>query len=332
MKLLNEETLLVGEYPPGVADGPFIEANLNYILNNFKTCYGRDFKVVRIPMPPDQYGLYPNNGGDYRTYTNSMIVNKTIIIPTYELRYDTTAFRIYREAMPGYNIVGINSNAIIPSLGTIHCIVKEVGANNPIHISHATLDSVADSSHTYPVIAAIRTNTGVQTANLHWTTDTTIGFQSIPMDTAGQDSFMAAIPQQLPGTRIFYYLEAQASSGKTRTLPMTAPQGFFQFSVSMPTAIAGSGKNLPDQIRLLPGYPNPFNSRTSIKFYLPVKSNITLEIYNSVGQRIHVLSDGSLNSGWHTFHWDAEKVSSGIYFYRLHAEDFSETRKLLYIK
>jgi hypothetical protein len=283
-------------------------------------------------MPPDQYGRYPDNGGDYRTYTNSMIVNKTVIIPTYELRYDTTAFRIYREAMPGYNIVGINSNSIIPLLGTIHCIVKEVGANNPIYISHATLDSVADSSQTYPVIAAIRTNSGVQAANLYWTTDTTLGFQSITMDTVGQDSFMASIPQQLPGTTIFYYLEAQAISGNIRTLPMTAPRGFFQFSVSGPTAITGSDKNVPDQISLLPGYPNPFNSSTTIKFYLPVKRDITLEIYNSVGQRIHVLSDESLNSGWHTFHWDAGKVSSGIYFYRLHAEGFSKTRKLLYIK
>jgi agmatine/peptidylarginine deiminase len=75
-------------------------------------------------MPP-QNNLYPNNGGDYRTYTNSIIINKTVIVPTYETYYDTTALRIYREAMPGYNVVSINCNSIIPSLGAIHCITKK---------------------------------------------------------------------------------------------------------------------------------------------------------------------------------------------------------------
>jgi len=64
MKLLDEETLLVGEYPPGVADGPQIEINLQYILQNYQTCFGRPFNVVRIPMPPDAIGRYPNAGGD----------------------------------------------------------------------------------------------------------------------------------------------------------------------------------------------------------------------------------------------------------------------------
>ena len=52
MKLIDEETLLVGQYPQGVSDGPQIEANINYILNNYQTSYGRPYRVVRIPMPP----------------------------------------------------------------------------------------------------------------------------------------------------------------------------------------------------------------------------------------------------------------------------------------
>ncbi len=51
--------------------------------------------------------------------------------------YDTTALRIYREAMPGYNIVGINCNSIIYLNGAIHCITKEVGSFNPLFISHS---------------------------------------------------------------------------------------------------------------------------------------------------------------------------------------------------
>ena len=64
MKLLDESTLLVAEYPAGVADGPQIEANLQYVLSNFTTRWGTPFNVVRIPSPPEQGGGYPNQNGD----------------------------------------------------------------------------------------------------------------------------------------------------------------------------------------------------------------------------------------------------------------------------
>jgi agmatine/peptidylarginine deiminase len=86
-------------------------------------------------MPPAANGQYPNTNGDYRTYTNSVFVNKTIIVPFYEEKYDTIARRIYENLLPGYNVVGIDCNKIIPSLGAIHCITKEVGVLDPLMIS-----------------------------------------------------------------------------------------------------------------------------------------------------------------------------------------------------
>ena len=180
MKLLDEETLSRRAISPGVADGPQIEANLQYILNNFQTCFGKPYKVVRIPMPPHN-GQYPPSG-NYRTFTNSIIINKTVIVPTYEYQYDTTGLRIYREAMPGYNIVGINSNSIIPSLGAIHCIVKEIGVNDPIFISHSALRDTNNTSTPYKVKAYIKTKSGISNAKVYWTTDTTQGFSSVKYD------------------------------------------------------------------------------------------------------------------------------------------------------
>jgi agmatine/peptidylarginine deiminase len=332
MKLLDEETLLVGEYPPGVADGPFIEANLNYILNNFTTCYGQPYKVVRIPMPPDQFGRYPDAGGDYRTYTNSVIVNRTVIMPTYELQYDTTAFRIYREAMPGYNIVGINSNSIIPLLGTIHCIVKEVGAYNPIHISHAPLDSQLYVTPSYPVLANITNNSGIQQVTVYWTVDTTQGFNTLTMTNTTQDSFRAEIPQQAPGTEVSYYLEAISVSQKVRTRPVTAPEGLYRFSVAVPVSIANESTENIQEITLYPSYPNPFNSSTTIKFHLPVQSEVSLDVYNSLGEKVTTLHRGLLKSGDHSYEWNADPAGSGIYFYRLTATGYTETQKILLIK
>ncbi|RPI61316.1 MAG: hypothetical protein EHM44_08880, partial [Ignavibacteriales bacterium] len=230
MKLLDEETLLVGQYPAGVADGPQIEANLQYILNNFLTCYGRPYKVVRIPMPPEN-GQYPPSG-DYRTYTNSIIVNKTVIVPTYELQYDSTALRIYREAMPGYRVVGINSNAIITSLGAIHCITKEVGVDEPVYISHPKISGEIVSADPIEIKAFIKTKSGVSNTSVYWTTDTTQNFSVLPMTSISVDTFTAFIPVQSNGTEVFYYISAASNSGKTITKPLTAPDGYYHFKVS----------------------------------------------------------------------------------------------------
>jgi len=230
MKLLDEETLLVGQYPAGVADGPEIEVNLQYILNNFLTCYGRPYKVVRIPMPPEN-GQYPPSG-DYRTYTNSIIVNKTVIVPTYELQYDSTALRIYREAMPGYRVVGINSNAIITSLGAIHCITKEVGVDEPVYISHPKISGEIVSADPIEIKAFIKTKSGVSNTSVYWTTDTTQNFSVLPMTSISVDTFTAFIPVQSNGTEVFYYISAASNSGKTITKPLTAPDGYYHFKVS----------------------------------------------------------------------------------------------------
>ena len=231
MKLLDEETLLVGQYPLGVSDGPQIELNLQYILNNFQTCYGRPFKVVRILMPPDAQGRYPNTGGDYRTYTNSVIVNKTVIVPTYAPQYDTTALRIYKEAMPGYNVVGINSNQMITALGAIHCITKEIGVREPILISHPKIRTTASFTNAYEVKSFIKTRSGVASAEVYWSIDTTQGFTSIPMVENAPDTFVANIPLQSLNTKVFYYISALSNSNKTITKPLTSPKGAYQFIV-----------------------------------------------------------------------------------------------------
>ena len=144
MKLLDEETILMAEYPAGVADGPQIEANLQYVLNNYNSAFGTAYKVVRIPSPPSSGGYFPDNNGYYRTYTNSVFLNNTVLVPFYREEYDTIAQRIYEEVLPGYNIVGIdvdNSGTnLISYSGAIHCITHSVGVDDPLLIQHQSLE------------------------------------------------------------------------------------------------------------------------------------------------------------------------------------------------
>ena len=153
MKLLDESTLMVSEYPQGVADGPQIEANLQYVLSNVTTKWGTPFDVIRIPSPPEFGGGYPNQNGDYLTYSNAVFVNNTILLPTYYEQYDTTAIRVWEEAMPGYNVVGIDCDSpnedIISLSGAIHCITHSVGVADPLMISHLPLQDTEDTENSY---------------------------------------------------------------------------------------------------------------------------------------------------------------------------------------
>jgi hypothetical protein len=95
--------------------------------------------------------------------------------------------------------------------------------------------------------------------------------------------------------------------------------------------------SLPDQYRLCQNYPNPFNPKTSIMFDLPRQSQVTISVYNLLGQRVKTLVEDNLPAGHHTVSWDGtdylkNPVSSGIYFYRFQAGDYIESRKLLLLK
>lgn len=254
MKLIDDETLLVGQYPEGVADGPQIEANLQNILNNYHTPYGRPYRVVRIPMPADESGSYPNNNSDYLTYTNSIILNNLVLVPIYGLSTDNTALNIYRSAMPGYNIVGINMRDVIPYSGAIHCITHEIAANDPIFIEHAAIrDTMSYIAAGYRVSAKVSTSTGVSTANLYWSKDTTQGFDILTMTAEGEEYF-ATIPASLVDTDIYYYIEVKNNNNKTIRRPLVAPEGVYHFYAQGSTstyytltiAVDGNGTTTPN--------------------------------------------------------------------------------------
>ncbi len=329
MKLLDEETIMVGEYPAGVADGPQIELNLQYVLSNFQTCFGRPYKVVRIPMPPSASGQYPPNSS-YYTYTNSVFINKTVIVPVYGLSQDSTALRIYREALPGYRIVGINASGMISALGAIHCITKEIGVFEPVFISHAKLLNTSSTATPYQVRAYAKSRSGIAGASLYWRTDTTQAYSAVAM-TLSQDTFRASIPAQPLGTKVYYYISATSNSGRTVTKPITAPQGFMKFSIDNQTGVTGA-QSIPAEYSLSQNYPNPFNPQTVITFNLGAKGNVTLKVYDALGREVSSPVNEVKEPGVHNVRFDASRISAGVYYYKLTAGEFTATKKMVVVK
>ncbi|MBN2410765.1 T9SS type A sorting domain-containing protein [candidate division KSB1 bacterium] len=85
----------------------------------------------------------------------------------------------------------------------------------------------------------------------------------------------------------------------------------------------------PVLFQLYANYPNPFNPSTTIQFYLHKSTNIKLKIFNIAGQEVATLINGFKSAGDHRITWDPKGLSSGLYFYRLQAGEYSATRKLL---
>jgi hypothetical protein len=98
-----------------------------------------------------------------------------------------------------------------------------------------------------------------------------------------------------------------------------------------PTSVREIG-GVPLVYALDQNYPNPFNPTTTIRFEIPKQSNVELKVYNLLGQVVATLVSGEMKAGNHEATFDAAKLSSGVYFYKLVAGSFIETKKMLLLK
>ena len=93
-----------------------------------------------------------------------------------------------------------------------------------------------------------------------------------------------------------------------------------------------SATAVPTQTELMPNYPNPFNPTTTIRYGLPGKSHVTLAVFNTLGQQIALLVDGVEEAGYHDVSFGASSLASGVYFYRIRAGDFVQTKRLTLLR
>jgi agmatine deiminase len=311
MKLIDEETLLIGEFPEGLSDGPQLETNIDGILANYTNAFGAAYNVIRIPMPSSTGGFYPPDAS-YRTYANNVFVNKTVLVPIYRTEYDTTGLRILREALPGYRIVGIdcdNTGAnIISASGAIHCITKGVGVNDPLLIRHQKLVDTYETVDPYLVSAYIRHKSGIAGASLFWTTDTTQGYAEVAMADQGGNNWSASIPAQPANSTVYYYVRGTANSGKVQVRPIVAPDGYWKFRVlDINSAITD-----PQGPRIIAAFPNPCSSHLVLELGHVRKEQVRITLCDMLGCETQLLHNGPIASDGRVF-MDVSGLPSGAY-------------------
>jgi hypothetical protein len=98
--------------------------------------------------------------------------------------------------------------------------------------------------------------------------------------------------------------------------------------------LSGGLKNnyIVHSFELYQNYPNPFNPSTTIEFDLPKSGEVSLKVFNILGEEVATLVSERLSTGSYSYEWDASNLASGIYLYRLQAGDYVETRKMVLMR
>jgi photosystem II stability/assembly factor-like uncharacterized protein len=152
------------------------------------------------------------------------------------------------------------------------------------------------------------------------------GFNTILDSATVTNSSYVVIPGILfPGTPFFWRAKARYAGGDS-------PWSSVWYFYVEPDGIISSGNVIPKEYKLYQNYPNPFNPSTKIKFDVAASDNISLRIYNSLGQTVEYVFKGNLSAGAYTFNWNAKNLNSGIYFIRMESGNYSFTKRMLLIK
>ena len=94
----------------------------------------------------------------------------------------------------------------------------------------------------------------------------------------------------------------------------------------------GKAKEIPDAFALEQNFPNPFNPSTTIRYALPKRSHVTLSVFNALGQQVATILNGSQDAGYHDVRFDASGIASGVYFYRIQADNNVRTRSFVLLR
>ncbi len=240
--LWDESNFVFSQMPvqmKNFTDYSTINNNVSVILAFTKNS-GDKFKNSTIPLPRKDDGSWYKNDTNYamytRTYSNHLFVNKTIIQPVFastqsgdmaDLQKDLDSIK---SKYPGYNIIPIDIRAFDGMGGAIHCITKQIPADNPLRIIHLPFSGNTEYKKSYPVDAKIYNRSGIANAQCKWRYKGEFSWNLTQLTPASPDSFSGSIENKRNNDTIEYYLEATSNNGKTMTKPITAPAGFYSFS------------------------------------------------------------------------------------------------------
>lgn len=228
-KLVDPETWLVGEWPRLDLNSHYMD-QLVTMLDTMTASTGNPYTIYRVPQP------HRTGMGYWRSYLNAYMQNGKVLVPIYGAWQDSTVLAIFQEALPSWEVIGINCVDFDNSGGAIHCCTKGIAQHDEPHARYLSTNGIQSETH------------------------------------------------------------------------------------------------LPTEFSIHRNYPNPFNAETVISYALPVVSKVKLSIYNVTGKWITDLVNEWRDAGFHEAAFDGSHLSAGIYIYRLSADKFTASGKMVLLK
>jgi agmatine/peptidylarginine deiminase len=207
-KFLGPSTVLVKDVPP--SDPTYDELNDRAaFLSQQMSPWGEPYTVHRVYCPSGTY------------YTNSLILNDKVLVPLFGSSEDSIALQTYRDAMPGYEVLGFTGSWATED--ALHCRTMGVPDSGTLHIDHVPFHSYDITYGDYDITATITALSGMPLLPdellIHYSVDGGL-WQSVPLTAGpGPDEYDGSIPAQAEDAVISYYLEAADESGRVETHP-----------------------------------------------------------------------------------------------------------------
>ncbi len=134
-----------------------------------------------------------------------------------------------------------------------------------------------------------------------------------------------------PHGKRYKYVDAQVKNGRSYEYKIYSVD-IYGNRTEFGSIVAKPVAEIPDKFVLYQNYPNPFNPTTEIRFDIPESGYVKLEIFNSLGEHVAVLYDSFMDAGSKSVKWNAVGFASGVYFYRLTADNFVDVKKMVLMK
>jgi len=286
--------------------------------------FGYPYQVIRVQAADF-------DASDTNPYTNSLILNNKVFVPQTGSSFDDEAITVYELAMPGYEIIGVYSNAWY-STDALHCRTYGIADREMLYIKHYPLFDVVDSEQGYSINAEVYSYAGNEIATgypkLFYSIDNGLTYEEIVMQNIITKSgiYQAVIPEQPEGTEILYYIQATDNVEKTAYNPYVGEADPHNFTAGETSSVDITEENI--RVDYFNIYPNPCIDLFFVWIEVEIETEMQLSVYNISGSLIYS-ENLEIIKGDNLKKIEVSDLSSGIYTVKLQSEKSTLIKKLI---